>query len=82
MSFDKQTYWKVLRSQIKITGTWNSSFTHEEDDDWNYVIRKIAQKKIEPEKLITHRYNMEALEEGLHIMRDKTEDYIKIMMIS
>ncbi len=79
MNLPKATYWKILRNQLKITGTWNSSFTGEEDDDWNYVIKCLAKGSIAPEKLISHRYTMEDLEKGFHIMRDKTEDYVKIL---
>ena len=79
MSFDKNTYWKILRNQIKITGTWNSSFLGEEDDDWHFVVNCLAKGKIAPERFISHRYDMEQLEAGFHIMRDKTEDYVKIM---
>lgn len=79
MKFDKATYWKILRNQLEVTGTWNSSFTHEENDDWHYVLKKLAQKKINPSQLISHRYDLEEIDKGLHIMRDKTEDYLKII---
>lgn len=79
MMFDKNTYWKILRDQLVITGTWNSSFTHEPDDDWHYALDSLSQKRVSPEMLVTHRLSMEGLEHGLHIMRDKTEDYVKIM---
>ena len=32
-----------------------------------------------PEKLITHRFPLAELEKGFQIMRDKSEDYVKIM---
>lgn len=80
MIFDKSVYWKILRDQLVITGTWNSSFTHEHDDDWHYVLDRLSQKRVSPERLVTHRLSMKELEHGLHIMRDKTEDYIKIMV--
>lgn len=79
MQFDKNTYWKILRSQIKLTGTWNSSFTHDEDDDWHYVLRCLGDELIHPEKLISHRLPLEKLMDGFIIMRDKTEDYVKVM---
>lgn len=82
MSLDKNTYWKVLRNQLKLYGTWNSSFTHEEDDDWHYVIERLRDNKIHPEKFISHSFALEDLETGMHIMRDKTEDYVKIMGIN
>lgn len=79
MTFDKNTYWKILRNQLTVKGTWNSSFTKSKDDDWNYAIKLLETGKLAPEKLITHCFSLEDLEKGLHIMRDKSEDYVKIM---
>ena len=81
MNLSREEYWKILRKQFTVTGTWNSSFTHSEDDDWNIVLRSIASGKIKPEKLITHRFSPEDFYKGFEIMRDKTEDYIKVMCI-
>jgi L-iditol 2-dehydrogenase len=81
MTFDKTVYWKILRNQLTITGTWNSSFTHSEDDDWHYVLNRLEDKKIQPSNLITHRYSLEDICKGFEIMRDKSEDYIKILLI-
>ncbi len=80
MALDKNTYWRILRDQLVITGTWNSSFTHGHDDDWHYALDRLSRKRVSPEKLVTHRLSMGNLDEGLHIMRDKTEDYVKIMV--
>lgn len=87
----RDIYWKILRNQLTVTGTWNSSFhlggygMDLEDErgssDWEYVIDLLHQGRIHPEKLITHRLSFEELERGLHIMRDKTEDYIKVMIV-
>ncbi|MCI8417106.1 MAG: galactitol-1-phosphate 5-dehydrogenase [Lachnospiraceae bacterium] len=81
MILDKNIYWKLLRNQLMVTGTWNSTFIHEAADDWHYVLQRIQAKRIAPAGLITHKLNFESLEQGLHIMRDKTEDYGKIMII-
>lgn len=81
---EKELYWKILRNQLTITGTWNSSFfkcSEEDYSDWEYVLDKLKEKKILPQELITHKFSLENLEQGFHIMRDKTEDYIKIMML-
>ena len=79
MSLEREVYWKILRNQLTVTGTWNSSFTHEGEDDWHYVLERLEKGEISPKELISHRFPMENLETGLHIMRDKTQDYIKIM---
>ena len=79
MQLDRDVYWKILRNQLLVTGTWNSSFTHEDDDDWHYVVDKLAKGLVKPEELISHRFALEDLEQGMKIMRDKSEDYVKVM---
>ncbi len=95
MQLEKSVYWKILRNQLTIKGTWNSSFyygrgaggMHAADqesgmqDDWHYVLKRLAEKRITPAAVISHRYGLEELEQGFRIMRDKTEDYMKIMAI-
>lgn len=80
MKVERNIYWKILRNQLEIRGTWNSSFTGEVDDDWHYVVDQIVSGSIMPSKLISHRMNLSELDKGLQIMRDKTEDYVKIMI--
>lgn len=75
----RDVYWKILRNQLTVIGTWNSSFTGDMEDDWHYAMRKLSEKKIAPKSLILHRFPMEKLGEGFRMMRDKTDDYIKIM---
>lgn len=79
MQIEKQVYWKILRNQLTVMGTWNSSFTQDPDDDWHYVLDRLSKRRIAPAELISHRFPLEELERGLHIMRDKTEDYGKVM---
>ncbi|MCR5338887.1 MAG: galactitol-1-phosphate 5-dehydrogenase [Lachnospiraceae bacterium] len=96
MTLERNVYWKILRSQLTLMGTWNSSFTYREEhkyqsddnrkantadiDDWQYVLRKLAEGSIHPSKLITHRLQLAELERGLLLMRDKTEEYCKVMV--
>lgn len=79
MRLSQQIYWKILRNQLQVTGTWNSSFTGKVDDDWHYVLKLLEAGKIHPGGLISHHYPLDELETGFHIMKDKSEDYIKIM---
>lgn len=78
--FEKSVYWKILRNQLTVIGTWNSSFTHENSDDWHNVLQKLSENKINPEKFISHKFPLEQLEKGFLIMRDKSENYTKIIM--
>ena len=85
MEFKRETYWKILRKQLTLMGTWNSSYSMGgfrlfiNPDDWNYVLEKIANKSIDPTRIITHQYPLNELICGLEIMRNKSEDYIKVM---
>lgn len=93
MTFEKNIYWKILRNQITVTGTWNSSYYGEDEsaaenaggietsDDWHYVLERLMKGTINPEKLITHKYPLSELTKGMEIMRDKSEDYIKVMYV-
>lgn len=82
VSLEKNLYWKILRRQLQLVGTWNSSFTHDSGDDWNYVLKRLENGSIHPEKVITHFLKKENFLQGFEIMRDKKEDYVKIMMRS
>ena len=81
MGLSREVYWKILRNQLTVTGSWNSSFLREAEDDWNYALKRLAEKRVRPAELITHRLSLGELGRGVEIMRDRTEDYIKVMGI-
>lgn len=80
MALSQNDYWKILRNQLTITGTWNSAFGENTDDDWGYVLKRLEEGRICPEKLITQTFSLKDLPRGLEIMRDKTEDFCKVMV--
>lgn len=85
MTFSRDIWWQLLRKQMSVYGIWNSTFRQEpyddvKMDDWNYVLTRIKEGRIKPSKLISHRLELKELETGLCIMRDKTEDYCKVMI--
>ncbi|MCH5259106.1 MAG: galactitol-1-phosphate 5-dehydrogenase [Lachnospiraceae bacterium] len=82
MKLDKEVYWKILRNQLTVMGTWNSSFTHDREDDWHYVLDRLKDNRIAPAELITHRFALTDLYRGFEVMRDKSEEYGKIMGIN
>lgn len=76
---DQNSYWKILRNQLTVKGSWNSSFTHHKEDDWHYALERLKNKKIFPENYITQRIDFDNLFKGLSIMRDKSQEYVKVM---
>lgn len=104
MILDRQIYWKILRNQLTLFGTWNSSYStpfydkgadrqqpaeilsyddcgdHAPEDDWQYVLNRLATGRVHPEQMITHRYDFDGLIRGFELMRGKTEEYLKVML--
>lgn len=77
---DKDTYWKILRRQIRLTGTWNSSFFHVAEDDWHTVLRACSEEKLMLLDLITHCLAFDQLYRGLDIAKNHDEYHNKIMI--
>jgi len=81
VSLSKDTYWKILRHELTVRGTWNSGYTADAVDDWHYVLTRLVNGTIHPEQFITHCFALPDLVHGFELMRDKTEDYVKIMYV-
>ncbi len=77
----KNTYWRILRKQLQITGTWNSSYGSEYFSDWLTAIKSIEKGEMKVESLVTHYFNQNDLERGIHLMAEHTEMYCKVMTI-
>ena len=45
------------------------------------IVHLLKEKKIDPAQFISYCYRLEELDRGFEIMRDKSEDYIKIMAV-
>ena len=81
MTLPREVYWKILRNQLTVMGTWNSAFTHEQEDDWHYVLDRLQENRITPAELITHRFSLTDLYKGFEVMRDKSEEYGKVIFL-
>lgn len=75
----QDVYWRVLRKQITLRGTWNSSYHGAQPSDWTEAAEAIARGAISPERLVTHVFAQNELGRGLEIMRAHSEPYCKIM---
>ena len=80
MQLSQQAYWQILRRELQMVGTWNSSF-NERQNDWQAVMNAMQQKTLDAEALITHEFALDQYEEAFSIMRDKKELYCKVMFV-
>lgn len=81
MLLKQDVYWRILRKQLYICGTWNSSYDGPNVSDWTEAVSALENKEIEVESLISHVFPQESLLEGLKLMRDKKEPYCKVMTV-
>lgn len=79
ITLPQENYWRILRKQLVITGSWNSSYQGAQDD-WKEAIRKLREEKIPVERLVTHQFRGEELVDALRIFTDKKEAYCKVMV--
>lgn len=77
----KADYWQILRKQLRLSGTWNSRFATQKEDDWKAALKALEQKTLSITDLVTHRLPFAQLPEGLEIMKEKKEYFCKIMLI-
>lgn len=79
MTLAQDAYWRILRKQLTLAGTWNSSFGTE-DSDWREAIRVASEGQIGIEKVVSHRINQFELKKALDIMRNQQELYTRMVL--
>ena len=78
MQFEKNIYWKILRQQITVKGTWNSSY-NANVNDWQEVIAYMAEDPELFSTLVTQTYPLEDYEEAMQCVRDSSRFSLKVM---
>lgn len=79
---EKKVFWQILRKELVVKGTWNSSFNKETKNDWTEVFDLIVNKKLKLRSLITHKLNLKDLSEGINLMKSKKELSNKVMVVN
>ena len=72
-------YWLILRKELRLYGTWNSSFG-ELQNDWKDAIKGMSVGTITPEKLITHKFGLEDYRQAFDVMKERKEFFQKVML--
>lgn len=80
MNIRADVYSQLLRKELHITGTWNSSY-NDVVNDWKETARAMADGSVKCEELITHRFPLSECHQALEMMRDKKEFYTKVTFI-
>lgn len=79
ISLMQSTYWHILRKEIKISGTWNSSY-NDYENDWLESLKAMSEEKINVKELITHKFPLSECNKAFEMMKNRTEFYNKVML--
>ena len=79
VTMTQKTYWYILRKELRVCGTWNSSYS-EKQNDWKESLAALAAGKLCVKPLITHKYPLSECCEAFAMMRDRNEFYNKVML--
>ena len=80
MSLTQEAYWKILRKELTLVGTWNSSFGRKEND-WCEAVKAMQDKRLDLKSLITHRFSLAEYKEAFSLMHERREMYCKVMFV-
>ena len=79
MTLAQDAYWAIPRKQLRIVGSWNSSFSDGPRNEWRTVLEAMASKRLDVRPLITHRIDLRSLPRMMDSLRDKSVDAIKVL---
>ena len=72
---------RVMRRELRLVGTWNSSFSASGlPDDWRTVLAAVAAGTLQLKSLITHRFPLAEIRRGMDVMRDRREFVAKVLI--
>lgn len=79
VSFSQSTYWHILRKELNISGTWNSSYSNN-NDDWKESLNAMSSGKIDVKPLITHKYPLSECNKAFEMMEERGEFFNKVIL--
>lgn len=78
-ALSQDTYWRILRKQLTLTGTWNSSFGSKHSD-WQETVRAMSEDLLQTTCVVTQLLEWKALPAGLDSMCEKSMSYCKVLV--
>ena len=77
----QKVYWEILRKQLTVKGTWNSSYTQGKNE-WQAAMGAILQGKLNVSKFITHKFSLSECTKAFDAARDKNTFTNRVMFIN
>ena len=81
MDISQKAYWEILRKQLTLKGTWNSSY-NDIHNDWKLAIQCMEKKVFDLSPMITHRFTFAECNRAFDLARKRDEAWVKIMFVN
>jgi L-iditol 2-dehydrogenase len=81
MDISQNAYWEILRKQLTLKGTWNSSYS-DANNNWHTAIQCMEMGVFDLDKLITHRFSFSECNKAFELAKSRSEAWVKIMFIN
>ena len=78
LELDREAVDTILRNELVIVGSWNSSFAQLKND-WGTSLDFMKQDKIKTTHIITHRFPLESIRQAFEMMLAQREYFNKVM---
>lgn len=78
ITLNRNIYWKILRKELTVVGTWNSSYNANKND-WAVALEYMEKGLLPIEKMITHRVKLDEYEDAFSVLRKPGNGAIKVM---
>jgi L-iditol 2-dehydrogenase len=80
MDISQKAYGEILRKQLTLRGTWNSSY-NDSCNDWRLAIQCMENGVFDLSKLITHRFGLADCARAFELARNRSEFWVKILFV-
>lgn len=79
VALDGKTYQNILRKELVVVGTWNSSYA-EKENDWIEALAAVSKGELALRQLITHSVSLADAADAIKMMYERKEFYCKVMI--
>ena len=80
MTLTQGTYSQLLRKQLTIRGTWNSSY-NDAHNDWRTALDAISKHIVDVRPLVSHRFALKDYQQAFDMILGRREFFSKVMFI-
>lgn len=82
MTLTQKGYWAIMRKELRVVGTWNSTYAELPRNEWKLALDFMSSGKLDVQPLITHRTGLEGLLQHLEMVRDRSAFSNKVMYVN